>query len=362
MIPISTPYITNEEIEAVAEVLRSNYIAYGPKAHQFEKMFAEYIGTKYARAVSNGTLGLMAAIKALGIGEGDEVITPAFSFIASANAVLYNNAKPIFADIDLSTYTIDPEDTLEKITPKTRAIILVHLYGHPCDIKPFLDIASDHKLYIIEDASQAHGATYNGKKVGSFGDIAVFSLYATKNMTTGEGGIIVTNDEEIDRRIKLIMDHGQISKYNHIELGYNLRMPDILAAIGIVQLKRLDMLNEVRRKNAEFLTRNLNKIPEINLPIEAPYAKHVYHQYVIRTYDRDDLKNHLGKYNIQTDIHYPKPIYRQELYRKLGYGELHLENSEIASKQVLSLPVHPLLTNRDLNNIVKKIIEYYENK
>ena len=362
VIPISIPYITNEEIEEIKKVLKSNYIAYGPKAKEFENMFAEYIGVKYAAAVSNGTVGLMIALKALKLGPGDEVITPAFSFIASANTILFTGAKPVFADINPETFTIDPESALNKINNKTKAIILVHLYGHPCDMKPFLEIASDHKLYIIEDASQAHGATYENKKVGRIGDIGVFSLYATKNMTTGEGGVVTTNNPELNRRIRLIMNHGQEGKYNHVELGYNFRMPDILAAMGIVQLRRLDTLNDIRRRNANTYNNLLNMLKEVKTPYEADNVKHVYHQYVIKAEDRDGLKKYLYEEGIQTDIHYPKPIYKQKLYIKLGYGNLNLVNSEEAARKVLSIPVHPLLTKRDLYNIANKIIQYYEGR
>lgn len=362
MIPISIPFITNEEYEEIKKVLRSNYIAYGPKAREFEEAFASYIGVRHAAAVSNGTVGLFLAIKALKLNPGDEVITPGFSFIASANTILFGGGKPVFADIDLKTYTLDPEDTLEKINNKTKAIVLVHLYGHPCDMKPFLEIASDHNLYLIEDASQAHGALYDGKKVGGFGDVGVFSLYATKNMTTGEGGIVVTDSDEIIRRIRLLMNHGQEGKYNHVELGYNFRMPDILAAIGIVQLRRLDTLNEIRRRNAYFYNEHLKRLRSIVTPFEAESVKHVYHQYVIRAEDRDELKDFLYKNGIQTDIHYPKPIYKQKVYIDLGYGDIYLQNSELATEEVLSIPVHPYLTKRDLNKVANKIIEYYEEK
>ena len=362
MIPISVPYITEEDVEAVTNVLRSGYIAYGPKAREFEELFASYIGVQYGAAVSNGTVGLYIALKALGVGEGDEVITPAFSFIATANTILLANAKPIFADIDPETYTIDPEDVAEKITGRTKAIVLVHLYGHPCDMKAFMELAEDHKLYLIEDASQAHGAEYNGSKVGGLGDIGVFSLYATKNMTTGEGGILVTDDPGIIKKVKYLMNHGQEGKYNHVALGYNFRMPDILAAMGIVQLKRLDMLNERRRQNAYYYNNRLKKLDSVITPYEDNSVKHVYHQYVIRASDRDGLKKYLEESGIQTDIHYPKPIYRQKLYVDLGYGDLRLENSEEAAREVLSIPVHPYLTKRDLNKVADKIIEYYESR
>lgn len=359
MIRLSIPYLTSEEGEAVNRVLRSGYIAYGDEARRLEEEFAEYIGVKHAITVANGTLGLFAALLSLDIGPGDEVITSGFSFIASSNAALYVGAKPVFADIDPRTFNIDPEDVLEKITGKTKAIIAVHLYGQPCEMDALAEIAEDHNLFLIEDACQAHGAEYRGRKSGSIGDVGVFSFYATKNMTTGEGGIITTNDDGIASRLRMIIDHGQEGKYNHVILGYNFRMSNILAAIGRVQLKRLDELNRIRIRNAEYYDSRLSRIGPVTTPYKPRHVKHVYHQYVIKAEDRDGLREYLFERGVETAIHYPKPIYRQPLYLGIGYGGMRLENCEEASRMVLSIPIHPYLTLRDLDRVIEAISGYY---
>ncbi len=361
-IRIAKPLIGDEELEAIKRVLESGILAHGPEVEAFEKEFAEYIGVDYAVAVCNGTAALDLVLKAFNIRQGDEVITTPFTFIATANAILYQGAKPVFADIDLKTYNLDPNDVLEKISPRTRAIIVVHLYGHPADMKAFREIADDHKLILIEDAAQAHGAEFMGRKVGSFGDAAIFSFYATKNMTTGEGGIVVTNNRKIAEKIKLLRNHGQRQKYLHEELGWNFRMTSIQAAIGRVQLKKLDRFNEIRRRNAMFLTERLSRVKGIVPPYEDPRVKHVYHQYVIRIEDefplsRDELKKFLAEKGIETDIHYPRPIFQQPLYQKLGYPQNICPNAIEASRKVLSLPVHPALSIDDLEYIVQCIVE-----
>ena len=358
-IKISHPVMGDEEVESVKKVLLSGMIASGPKTKEFEEKFAEYIGVKHAIATSNGTVALHTALKALGIKKGDEVITTPFSFIASSNAILYVGAKPVFADINPKTYNIDPDKVLEKIGGKTKALLIVHLYGQPCEMDSLIEIASDHKLYLIEDASQAHGAVYKGRKVGSFGNIATFSFYATKNMTTGEGGMIVTNNNKLAEKSRLIINHGQDRKYNHIILGYNYRMTDIQAAIGITQLKKLDQLNEKRIRNAEYYNRKLSSFRDIKLPYHPKYVKHVYHQYVIWICQRDKLMKYLLNNGVQTAVHYPIPIYRQPLYKEMGYNDFH-ENADEASKHVLSLPVHPLLDKNQLNNIINIIRRYHE--
>jgi perosamine synthetase len=364
-IPIVRPVIGDEEIEAVIRVLKSGMLAQGEEVKRFEEEFAEYIGVDYAVAVANGTAALDLALKALGIKEGDEVITTPFTFIATANAVLYQNARLVFADIDPRTFNLDPNSVLEKITPKTKAIIVVHLYGQPADMKAFTEIAQDHKLYLVEDAAQAHGAEFLGRKVGGFGHIAVFSFYATKNMTTGEGGMVVTNDRRIAEKVRILRDHGQIDKYVHVELGYNLRMTNIAAAIGRIQLKKLDKMNQARIRNAELLTNLLRKVEGITPPYVDPRVKHVYHQYVIKVEDsfplkRDDLARKLREKGISTAVHYPKPIHHQPLYQKLGYPQDACPNAVEASKRVLSLPIHPLLTREDIEYIANTIKEIEE--
>ncbi len=361
-IPIAKPLLGAEEFEAVKRVMESGILAHGPEVEAFEKEFAEYIGVKHAVAVANGTAALDIALKAIGIGPGDEVITTPFTFIATSNAILFQGAKPVFADIDPETYNLDPDNVLEKITSKTKAIIVVHLYGHPADTKAFKEIAEDYKLYLVEDSAQAHGAEYNGVKVGSIGDVGAFSFYPTKNMTTGEGGMITTNNDEIARKARLLRNHGQSEKYLHVILVYNLRMTSIAAAIGRVQLKKLEEFNEKRRSNAEKLTKGIKSIKGLNPPVEKPYAKHVYHQYVVWVGEeypltRDELRKHLLKKGIGAAIHYPRPVFQQPLYKKLGYPQNICPNSINASKHVLSLPVHPALSSEDIEYILDALKE-----
>jgi len=361
-IPIAKPILGEEELEAVRRVLESGIIAHGPEVEEFEREFAEYVGVEYAVAVANGTAALDLVLKAYKIGPGDEVVTTPFTFIATANAVLYQGARPVFADIDPRTYNLDPDRVLEVLTPRTRAIIAVHLYGQPADMRALREIAEDHRLVLIEDAAQAHGSEFMGRRAGALGDAAIFSFYATKNMTTGEGGMVTTNDRRVAERIRLLRDHGQAEKYLHVELGYNLRMTSIQAAIGRVQLRKLDAHNEIRRRNARILTEGISKIRGLTPPYEDPRAKHVYHQYVVRVEDgfplsREELREFLAKRGIGTAVHYPLPIFMQPLYRRLGYPQNICPNSIEASRRVLSLPVHPALTQEDLSYIIECLQE-----
>ncbi|MCD6239851.1 MAG: DegT/DnrJ/EryC1/StrS family aminotransferase [Thermotogae bacterium] len=358
MIPISKPLLDEAEIKNVTKVLKSGMLASGERVNNFEDAFADYIGTKYAIATTSGTTALDIALKALDIRSGDEVIVPDFTFISTANAVLFQNAKPVFVDIDEETFAIDPGDVIEKISPKTRAIIGVHLFGHPFDVEAIQEICEDHNLFLIEDCAQAHGAEYKGEKVGCFGTVSCFSFYATKNMTTGEGGMVLTNDREIERRLRLIINHGQEQKYLHTTLGYNYRMTNIQAAIGIAQLRKLEDFNEERIRNAEYLSGHLKA------PLETPYrkkdVKHVYHQYVVKikkdfSMRRNEFINYLSEKGIGSAIHYPLPIHRQPLYQKLGYPKDLCPVSTELSKVVLSLPVHPALTDDDLRYICETI-------
>jgi len=288
MIPIAKPDIGEEEIEAVCKVLRSGMIAEGKRVAEFEEEFASYIGTEYAVAVNSGTAALHAALLAHGIGNGDEVITTSFSFIATANSIMYTGAKPVFADIEPDTFNIDPTLIEEKITDNTKAIMPVHLYGHPADMKAISDIAEDHDLILIEDACQAHGAAHHGKKAGSFGTGA-FSFYPTKNMTTSEGGMMTTNDGEVARKAKMIRAHGSQQRYLHEMIGYNLRMTDIGAAIGLTQLKKLPSYNSLRQRNAALLSKGLENTEGITVPIVKEGCEHMFHQYTIRVNNRDEL-------------------------------------------------------------------------
>ena len=359
MIPIAKPLLGKEEIDAVTKVLSSGMIAQGPKVEEFELAFSEYTGCGYAAAVNSGTAALHIALLAHGIGKEDEVITSPFTFIATANSILYTGAKPVFADIEPETYNIDPEKIQEKITSKTKAIMPVHLYGHSADMKAIMEIAEDHKLVVIEDACQAHGAECLGKKVGSFGTGA-FSFYPTKNMTTSEGGMITTNDKEIAEKSKMIRAHGSKVRYLHEMLGFNLRMTDIAAAIGLVQLEKLGGFTAARQKNAAMLSAGLKGISEIVPAVTKPGYTHVFHQYTIRAQKRDELAAFLKENEIGTGIHYPIPIHKQPYYMELGYKD-SLPVSEKAAEEVISLPVHPALSRDDVQKIVKATREFYAN-
>lgn len=359
MISLCKPVIDSQEANNVLEVLNSGILASGEWVKRFEDDFSKYIGTKYAVANSNGTVALDIALKALDLKEGDEVIVPDFTFIATANAVLFQGAKPVFADIDKKTFDLDPDDVIAKITSKTKAIIGVHLFGHPFNVKGIKEICEDHNLFLIEDCAQAHGADYKGKKVGSFGDLGCFSFYATKNMTTGEGGMVTTSNEEIKRRLDLIINHGQSQKYLHTSLGYNYRLTNIQAAIGVAQLEKLDGFNEQRIKNAERLSSDLN-VPGLRTPVRDAAVKHVYHQYAVLLEDgfplmRDQFLDYLSQNGVGSAVHYPYPIHTQPLYKSLGYASEQCPIAMECSKKILSLPVYPGLKDDDMDYIINTI-------
>lgn len=351
MIPISKPWIGDEEKKEIERVLESGMLASGEWVKKFEQEFARYVGTKYAVATTNGTQALILALMAIGVKDKD-VIVPSFTFIATATSVIAAGGRPVFADIDERTYNIDPSELKKKITDKTVAIIPVHLYGQPANMDEITEFAESRNLWVIEDAAQAHGAEWNGKKAGALGDIAAFSFYPTKNMTTGEGGMITTNNEEFVEKIELLRNHGQKERYNHISLGWNFRMTNIAAAIGLVQLKKLDIANDLRRKNAKYYDENLDGI------VETPYvdsrAKHVYHQYTIKTKHRERLVESLTKHEIGYGIYYPRGVHEQPVMKELGFSA-SLPITERVCKEVLSIPVHPLLKQNELEKIVDVI-------
>lgn len=357
-IPIANPIIGEEEIEEVVKVLKTGFIAQGPKVAEFEEKFAEFVGAKYGIATSSGTTALHVALLACGIKEGDEVITTPFSFAATGNSILYTGAKPVFVDIDPKTFNIDPNKIEDAITEKTKAIMPVQLYGQAADMDKINEIAKKHDLYVIEDAAQAHGSMYKDSKVGSIGDLACFSFYPTKNMTTSEGGMITTNDKELAEKSRIFRAHGETKRYEHAVLGYNFRMTDIAAAIGLAQLKKIDEFNQKRINNAEYLDENLKDVEEIITPKVLSGVKHVYHQYTIKikTGNRDEWVNFLNENGIGTGIHYPIPIYKQELYINLGYDD-NLEETENAASSVISLPIHPKINQEDLDTIIKVLKE-----
>ncbi len=347
MIPIASPDIGDEEKNAVLDVLDSGVIAAGPKVKEFEERFADYIGVEHAVAVSSGTAALHVALLAHGIGSGDEVITSPFTFIASANSVLFTGARPVFADID-ETYNLDPGRVAEQITKETKAIMPVHLYGQPAEMKALTELAVDHDLIVIEDACQAHGAEYDGRKVGSFG-CGCFSFYPTKNMTSAEGGMITTHDSEVDERARAIRQHGMKRRYYHEMLGYNLRMTDVHAAIGVEQLKKLDQYNERRITNALYLSKKITN-KDFNLPILCGNCRHVFHQYTVRHPDRETVVEALKENDIGYGIYYPVPVHKQPYYVGLGY-DADCPVAEQVADEVVSLPIHPKVSEDDLGFI-----------
>ena len=356
MIHMAKPQIGEEEKQAVMEVLDSGIIAQGPRVKAFEEGFAEMCGTKFAIATSSGTTALHVALLAHGIGAGDEVITSAFTFIASANSILFTSARPVFVDIDPKTFNLNPDLIEAAITPKTKAIMPVHLYGLACDMDPILRIAEKHNLAIIEDACQSHGAGYKDRKVRSFGTGA-FSLYPTKNITSGEGGMITTNDPVVDEKCRVLRQHGMRRRYYHDELGYNFRMTDIHAAIGLAQLKKLGRFNAQRQANAKMLSENLKGV---TVPYIPEGLTHVFHQYTVLVPNgkRDALRTYLQEHGVSSEVYYPIPIHQQSFYiSELGYKDT-LPETEHATLEVLSLPVHVGLSASDLETIVAAVNEF----
>ncbi len=365
MIPISKPIIEDEEINAVVEVMKSGMIAQGPKTAELEGMFSELCGTKHAVAFSNGTTAIHTAVRALGITDGDEVITVPFTFVATANPILMERGKVIFVDISEDDFCIDPEKIEEKVNKKTKAIIPVDLFGQIYKYEKVKEIADKYRLGIIEDACQAIGATRNGKVAGSCGDVATFSLYATKNIATGEGGMLTTDDDEIARKAKMFRHHGQDEavRYEYLELGHNYRMTDIVSAIGVEQMKKIDRIIGIRQRNAKLYDEGLSKINGIIIPNITEGNTHVYHQYTIRVTEeygktRDELMAFLKENEIGCGVYYPKPLHLHEHFRKMGYKEGDFPVSEKLSKEVLSLPVNPFVTEENVEFIVEKIKKF----
>jgi dTDP-4-amino-4,6-dideoxygalactose transaminase len=355
-ISIAAPQIGEEERQAVLAVLDSGQLAQGPVVEAFEREFAQWCGVGNAVALSNGTAALHLLLLANGLKEGDEVITTAFTFVSSANAALFVGARPVFVDIEPDTYNLDPDLVESAITPRTKAIMPVDLYGHPAAISELRDIADRHHLVLIEDACQAHGATIDGIKTGALGVSAAFSFYPTKNMTTSEGGMVTTGDNEIARKVRLLRQHGATTRYRHEVLGYNFRLTELAAAIGREQLRKLNRFNEARRRNAAILSRGLEGTPGLRIPRERQGYKHVYHQYTVAIESgRDRVQERLRELGVGTAIHYEVPVHRQPLYVDLGYGSTSLPVSERLAEQVLSLPVHPGLTDGDLDRIIDSV-------
>lgn len=362
MVNMVKPLIGDEEINAVVEVLRSGMLAQGPKVAEFEKSFADYIGVKHAIAVSSGTTALHIALLACGIKEGDEVVTTPFSFIASANCAVYAGAVPVFADINPETYNISAAEVARALDAavqhRVKAIIPVHLYGLPAEMDKILELARRYRIAVIEDAAQAHGAEIKGRKIGSFGDAACFSFYATKNMMTGEGGMITTNRDDVADQAKMLRSHGMRVRYRHEMLGYNFRMTDIAGAIGSAQLPKLDEANRRRIENAAYLSERL--VGHFVVPFVPEGYKHVFHQYTIRLpegLDREKVRARLKEEGFGSEVYYPIPIHLQATFMGES-GKGRFPKSEEAAQQVLSLPIHPAVEKEDLDRMAEVLLSF----
>ncbi|HZP58598.1 MAG TPA: DegT/DnrJ/EryC1/StrS family aminotransferase [Dehalococcoidia bacterium] len=359
MIRIAQPIIEPDEVEAVREALLSGQLAQGPRVAAFERAFAEYVGVPHAVAVNSGTAALHVALLAHGIGAGDEVVVPAFSFAATANAVLQAGATPVFADVREDDFGLDPKALAAAITSRTRAAIAVHLYGQPCDVAAIASICAERGIVLIEDAAQAVGAAQDGVPAGARGT-GTFSLYATKNLTTGEGGFLTTADTAVAERARALRSQGERTRYVTEMLGWNYRMMEMTAALGLAQLPKLEARNERRRENAGRLTELLSGQDALVLPRALPGRRHVWHQYTLRVTAgraaRDALQASLRERDIESAVFYPAPIHRQPLYGRLGYGSARMPVAERLADEVLSVPVHPALSEDDLRAVADGVI------
>ena len=371
-IPLSDIDLDDEEIEAVTKVLRSKWLSMGPVTQQFEEEFAEYIGVKHAFGVSNGTAALHIAHNVLGIGQGDEVILPSLTFVATANSALYCGAKPIFADItSLDNFNISPDDILEKITNKTKAITVVHCGGYPCDMDAIMEIASDHGLKVIEDAAHAPGAEYQGKKCGTIGDVGCFSFFANKNLATGEGGMVVTNYGALAEKMRIMRSHGMTTltwdrhkghahSYDVVDMGFNYRINEMASALGLVQLKKLDGNNEKRGRIVEEYRKRLEDVSGIFVPFKDCKETSSYHIFPIllaEDISRNGFMDGLKEKGIQTSAHYP-PIHLFTYYRKtFGFKEGMLSKTEYVGVHEVTLPLYPMMTEKEVKYIVSCVNE-----
>lgn len=350
--------IKGEILKEIEKVIDECAFSLGFAVEEFEKNFSRYLNINYVIALNSGTSALHLALKSLNIGENDEVIIPSWTFIATAWAVSYVGAKIVFADVDEETWQIDPEDIKRKITKRTKAIIGVHIYGQPFNINEILNLANEYNLYLIEDTAQAHGAQYYNKKVGTFGIVNTFSFYPSKNLGSyGEAGAVATNNEEIAERIKILRNQGQKKRYEHVEIGYNMRMESFQGAVLNVKLKYLDKWNERRREIAKKYLNEINN-PRIKFQKVVEGGKGVYHLFVIKVKDREKFINHLEKFGIGYSIHYPKPIHLQKAYEFLNYREGSLPVSEELSRTVISIPLFPEMTDEEVDYVINVINDY----
>lgn len=356
-IPLSKMHIDEQTQEAVLAVLTSGRYINGQNLRAFEEEFADFCGTKYAVGVSSGTSAILLSLMALGIGKEDEVIVPSHTFIATATPAKFMGATIVYADIDPETYTIDPSEVREKISVRTKAVIPVHLYGHPCDMDSLNELAKAHNFYIIEDACQAHGAIYKGKRTGSLGDIACFSFYPSKNMTVlGDGGMVTTNDGELAKKVRMLRDHGRTQKYIHELLGLNCRLSEIHAVIGREQFRHLVKWNQRRREIATRYNTLLDN-SGVTVPVEKSWAEHVFYMYVIRTSQRDGLASYLKERGIETGVHYPVPLHQQPCIR----ANVNLPITEKYVDEILSLPMYPQLGDEEVQYVASAVRNFMEN-
>lgn len=375
-IPYYQPLIGEEEINEVMDTLKSGWLTMGPKTIEFEKLIAEYVGAKHAIAVNSCTAALHLSLIALGIGRGDEVITSPFTFASTGNVIVHVGAKPIFVDIKRDTYNIDPEKINGAITTNTKAIIPVHYAGQPCDMKAIMEIAEDHNLFLIEDAAHVIGAEYEGRKIGTFGDTTCFSFYATKNMTTGEGGAITTNNKELAKKLRILRLHG-ISKdawkrysskgtwyYELQECGWKYNMTDMQAALGIHQIKKLDGFIEIRRKYAKIYSGELNKLDGFVTPYEKSNVKHVYHLYptLLEDYNRDKFIEKMRVRNIGCSVHFI-PLHLHPFYKNtFGFKKDDFPNAEWVYEREVSLPLYPKMNREEIWDVINAAREIVESK
>jgi len=349
--------IKDEIHEAIGRVLDTSTYALGPSVEHFEQSFASYCETTHAVGCSSGTAALHMALRALEIGPGDEVITVAHTFIATVWPILYCGATPVFVDVDARTRTMDPAQLESRITPRTRAVIPVHLYGHPADMDSIMEVAKRHGVAVVEDAAQAHGARYKGKRVGGMGDMGCFSFYPGKNLGAyGEAGAVVTNDAGLAQKLRMLRDHGQPEKYRHQIIGYNYRMDGIQGAVLDVKLKHLDKWNEARRAAAAEYDQQLKDVPEVALPAVADWAEPVFHLYVIQHSKRDRLQRALREKGIQTGLHYPIPVHRQQALEHLNLEDVSLPVTERLASGCLSLPIYAEIEREMIEHVCRALI------
>ena len=376
-VPFFVPWISEEDKKAVMQALNSRWLTGGPRTKEFEELFTSYTRSKYSVAVNSCTAALHLAMRALNIGSGDEVIVPVLTFAATANAALFVGAKPIFADIDEKAFNISPREIEQRITEKTKAVIVVHYGGQPCDMKEIMEIAEDHNIEVVEDCAHALGALYRGKNAGTFGAVGCFSFYPTKIITTIEGGMATTEDEQTANKMRVLRDHGMTKTafdredkaswyYDVVDLGYNYRMNEVQAVLGIVQLKRIDDINEKRCAAAKYYTKRLSDIEGIITPYEAEDRTHLYHLYVIRVLqekfgvNRDELFRDLSASGIGTSVHYT-PLHQLTFYKKLCSGKQSFPVAERVSKEILSLPLFPTMSKSQIDFVAEEIAKTHRN-